>query len=76
MVPAKIKGSVIPQIVRDIDAIAAERGGSVLFLRFGCNFPLPLRDVSAKRQRTLERLDTAGLNYEPCGPPSASGWLS
>ena len=66
----------MPQLVRYIDDIAAERAGPVLLLRFGDLESIMSAAIRAKRQEVLARLDQEGVGYEPCGAPRDSGWLS
>ena len=66
----------MPQLIRTIDDIAAERDRHVLFVRFGSPFPPLSLNLTAKRMEVLERLGAEGYAYEPCAPPPASGWLS
>ena len=66
----------MPQIIRDIDDIVAERNEPVLLLRFGDLETLMSGTIRRKREDTLARLDREGYAWEACGPPKGSGWLS
>ena len=67
----------MPQLIQHIDEIAAQLGRPILMLRFGPDNQLGDREeIAAKRERTLERLQQAGIAFKPCAPPSTSGWMS
>ena len=66
----------MPQLVRTIDEIADERGGTVLMLRFGTIETFMSEAIKRKRQAILNQLDLDGYTYEPCGPPEGSGWMT
>ena len=67
----------MPQLIQHIDEIAADIGRAILMLRFGPDDQLGDRvEITAKRERTLERLRQAGITFRPCAPPSTSGWMS
>ena len=67
----------MPQLIQHIDDIAARLSCPILMLRFGPDDQLGDRvEITAKRERTLERLRQAGITIRPCAPPSTSGWLS
>ncbi len=66
----------MPQLVRNVDEIAGERGVPVLLLRFGDTETFMSPPIKRKRQAVLSQLDQDGYAYEPCGAPEGSGWMT